>query len=104
MHPNRKNKWSRAPEIPRPNPASPSRLSSPNDHCHPERSEGSAFYDRHARSLAKKTHKTTLSSGHGFNRVNNLGAQRLPLGGLPAEPSPNPTIQLSLLIENDSRD
>jgi|ERR1700722_17374931 len=68
---------------------------------HPERSEGSAVYDRNARSLAEKTHKTTLSSGHGFNRVNNLGAQRLPLGGLPAEPSPNSTIQLLLLIEND---
>ena len=101
MHSNRQNKWSRAPEFRTQTRRPPSRLSSPNDHCHPERSEGSAVYDRHARSLAKKTHKTALSSGRGFNRVNNLGAQRLPLGGLPAEPSPDPTIQLSLLIEND---
>jgi hypothetical protein len=37
--------------------------------CHPERSEGSAFYEVEPQSIAKEIKITGPSSGHGFSRA-----------------------------------
>jgi hypothetical protein len=78
--------------LPSPAEANPATSQNPatTDHRHPERSEGSAFYDEIPRPRAKRTKTSTalsFSSRHGFSPAKNKAFRKLPLARILRKPS-----------------